>query len=352
MDVIEQNLVMIFGEEDAEEYRQARRHHTLTTTSVACHASLQESDLFDLNRTKESTKSAAPSEAAGHTDGPAQWKEGPCVRVDVPSTRPSPGLPIVSRSHATAGLNQSRTREVTIANPIPEDKAVLAHTRHRTLHRVPWAVLAMADDRDEPELTVSSELLRYLSDRYRGKSLPPDVINLLNQLNQSGEALDSQAHASTSANANAPDQQPGTSKEKKPTSKQKDSKSPKKRKTLDPELLARRNTVFEAQSNYKKCRIDLNQYQVSRTANRRKERIRQKFEELKKDLKDYKDFAERKKIDLDEFILNLDKQINGTNGQDKQKINEEETDIDENEPQVHIVKHKDKVYNIIINTPK
>lgn len=91
MDVIEQNLLMIFGDEEAKEYRQARRRRrrTLTTTSVTCHASLQESDFFDLNRTNESTKSAA-----GDTEGSAQWKEGPFVRVDVPSTRASPGLPV------------------------------------------------------------------------------------------------------------------------------------------------------------------------------------------------------------------------------------------------------------------
>ncbi|XP_022823950.1 piggyBac transposable element-derived protein 4-like [Spodoptera litura] len=92
MDNIEQNPRMIFGEEEAEEYRQRSQHRTISVTSEP---SLQGSDISDedeLDRTFESEESAALSEAAGDSEGQAEWEEGPFVPIDVPSTPPSPGL--------------------------------------------------------------------------------------------------------------------------------------------------------------------------------------------------------------------------------------------------------------------
>ncbi|XP_050551389.1 uncharacterized protein LOC118275413 isoform X4 [Spodoptera frugiperda] len=175
----------------------------------------------------------------------------------------------------------------------------------------------MADDDSELEFdiepgNVGDECRRYLKERFRGQSMPPEAVRLLNQ----------------------------------------ETKTPKKRKSLDPELLAMKNQLSEAQSKYRKCRIDLRGYEDQKTANRHKERIQNLYEQLQNEIKKYKDFAEKRKVDVDEYVLNLDQRINGTNEHNKQTSVDGECGHTDNEPQINVEKSNENVYNIIIKIPK
>ncbi|XP_050551386.1 uncharacterized protein LOC118275413 isoform X1 [Spodoptera frugiperda] len=207
----------------------------------------------------------------------------------------------------------------------------------------------MADDDSELEFdiepgNVGDECRRYLKERFRGQSMPPEAVRLLNQLNQSAQG--------SGVNATPQDGQASTAKGKKPAAEQKETKTPKKRKSLDPELLAMKNQLSEAQSKYRKCRIDLRGYEDQKTANRHKERIQNLYEQLQNEIKKYKDFAEKRKVDVDEYVLNLDQRINGTNEHNKQTSVDGECGHTDNEPQINVEKSNENVYNIIIKIPK
>lgn len=113
-----------------------------------------------------------------------------------------------------------------------------------------------------------------------------------------------------------------------------------------------KNQLNEAQSKYRKCRIDLRGYEDQKTANRHKERIQNLYEQLQNEIKKYKDFAEKRKIDVDEYVLNLDQRINGTNEHNKQTSVDGECGHTDNEPQINVEKSNENVYNIIIKIPK
>ncbi|KAH9642277.1 hypothetical protein HF086_009641 [Spodoptera exigua] len=211
----------------------------------------------------------------------------------------------------------------------------------------------MADelDLDVAPGDLSEECRLFFRERYRGRSLPPNLSGILNQT-QSGDAQTSQASGS-GVKANAQGQQAGAAKEKKPAPEQKATRTPRKRKPEDEELVAKRNKCYELRSEYNKYRVEFRHFQDHRTANRQKEQIKHTYGQLQTQIKNYKLFVEKKKLDIDEDILNLDKLITGTKENNYQKtVEEEECENTEKEPQISIAKNNEDTYNIIIKIPK
>ncbi|KAH9642278.1 hypothetical protein HF086_009642 [Spodoptera exigua] len=144
----------------------------------------------------------------------------------------------------------------------------------------------MADELNldvEPD-EVRAELCRYIKKRRRGQSLPPKASRILNQ----------------------------------------DLKSPKKRKFQDEEFIAMKNKLDQSRSTYKICSKDFRIFKDYRTSNRQKIQIQTTYDLLQNQIKKYKEFAEKNKLNVDENILYLGKAITATQNRHKQKPVEEE----------------------------
>ncbi|KAH9642269.1 hypothetical protein HF086_009633 [Spodoptera exigua] len=99
-------------------------------------------------------------------------------------------------------------------------------------------------------------------------------------------------------------------------------KSPKKIKFQDEELIAKKNTLDLARSTYKICSKKFRIFKDYRTSARQKQRIQTTYDLLQNQIKKYKEFAEKKKLNVDENILYLEKLITGTKERHKKPVEE------------------------------